>query len=524
MKWQRLYTGNATRHLEETTIEMGVPASALMETAGAGAADIIQKCFPNLIEAHIFTGKGNNGGDGWVVARYLASKGIHVVVYHPGKLADLTPDARAMADVVIKMAKAKSGCIQTRVYPTAVPKDVAEISDNRLNVNTLTQKNIPPNENLNTISPDQQSATIIIDALLGTGLTQDVRPDLARQIQLLNESNVPIVSLDVPTGFDATTGQIHGSAVRATHTIGLGTLKTGMYMDNASEYCGQRHLVNLGFVSDCLPERYLLQGSEQVDITHPVRAHKYASGVVYVIGGSPGMVGAAVIAAKAAWKSGCGAVHLMVPGSFVPLAEQLAPELIIISAQNSRAMWLQGADAEVLIAQIQRRPGTVLLGPGLGRNEHTASFVKAFLSNYNGQVVVDADALHYVKSSSVAGKLILTPHPGEWSSLIGDSDHSCWNRLDKSEQYAQQSGNTIVSKGYPTYVCSPDAKSWITAYDTRRFNRAGFGDVLAGSIAGNLSLTNDITMSCLKALVNGKLRFDKAHQEGNPFPEPQDLL
>jgi NAD(P)H-hydrate epimerase len=495
MKFQELYTSESSRKLDEHTISVGIPGAALMEAAGAGAAFHIRLLYPDLEHAYIFTGKGNNGGDGWVVGRYLACYGVRVQIIHTYSLDDLTPDAALHAKAVQNLAKIQPENIRIQPY----------------------------NEDFQPVT--QQG--VLIDALLGTGLTTDVRQDAARVIQSMNASELPIISMDVPSGLDATTGCELGTAVRATHTICFGAMKTGVYLEDGPSLSGECHLVPLGLINTPPgneTRRFLLDATEPLARTVNARRHKYESGVVYVAGGSPGMVGAAIMAGKAAWKTGCGAVFVLVPSRFIQLAEQLAPELIILARNGSSEDFLNAADADFLLEKLKQRAGTVLLGPGLGRNNDTQAFVQQFLANHEQSAVIDADALHYFPAINTQCTHILTPHPGELRSILGEDLQHSWNRLTKSEAFAQQSGNLIVSKGYPTMVCTSTAQSWITGYDTKRFNRAGFGDILSGSIAGNLSQTDDKTFSCLKSLIDGKLAYDKARQEGALFPEPSNLI
>lgn len=493
MNFPQLNSSESTRALDEQTMEDGVPGSALMEAAGAGAAGRILSLYPDVRCAIVLTGKGNNGGDGWVVARYLSNAGVHTEIRYVCPPEELKGDAAMHAKVAISMAGRENARLHIKPYE-------------------------------NGWTPPEDAGTIVIDALLGTGLSNPVREETAAVIRAINETGLQTVALDVPSGLNATTGKVEGTAVKARHTLVFGVLKTGLFLNDGPSHTGQHHLIPLGFTRENPSNRYLLEAVHIHCNAAVERRHKYDSGVVYVAGGSRGLTGAAVMAGKAAWKSGCGSVFVLVPDRYVEVVQTLAPELICISRAGSGDETLTPDDAAYLLERLAERPGAVLIGPGLGRSTEAQEFVRHFLSRYDKTAIVDADALYALNHVNLAASHILTPHPGELRAILNESVDDDWVRLTRSEQLAQQNGHTIVSKGYPTLVCTADEGSWITGYDTRSFNRAGFGDVLAGYLAGLYSTTNQITFSCLKALTDGKLSLDKARQEGIIFPEPSHLL
>ncbi|MCC5926590.1 MAG: NAD(P)H-hydrate dehydratase [Bacteroidetes bacterium] len=528
MKFQALHTRESSRYLDEQTITSGVPGTALMESAGAGAASHILRLYPDLQRAFVFTGKGSNGGDGWVVARYLASQGVevHICCIHP--ISEKTNTTEGISDNATKTIPAGEGTAPENIIPdNLLAKDAAVHA--RAVVNMINNGSHPITvESVHTMQPPKTTTNaVVVDALLGTGLSSEVRSDTASAIEFIHALQLPIISMDVPSGLDATTGQVHGIAIKATHTVCFGSLKTGLYVNKGPEHRGETHLVQLGFLNKGKPGnpfRYLLEETSAGESPLLKRKHKYDSGVVYVAGGSPGMIGAAVMAGKAAWKTGCGAVFLLVPAKFMQLAEQLAPELIILSREESGASYLNADDARYLSDKLAQRPGTVLAGPGLGRNDRTKAFILEFFENHAETSVIDADALHFITDLPLKAEHILTPHPGELRSLLNTDISDSWNRMHAAEIFAQHSGNTIVSKGYPTVVCTPQSETWITGYDTRIFNRAGFGDVLSGATAGWLSQTKNISYSCLKSLTDGKLAINRARREGIAHPEPSDII
>ncbi|KPP96147.1 MAG: ADP-dependent NAD(P)H-hydrate dehydratase [Bacteroidetes bacterium HLUCCA01] len=526
-----VFSGDDSRAIDAETIHRGVPSTALMEMAGAAAASRIAALFPLLQEASIYCGKGNNGGDGWVIARHLHAMGVRVAVYAPQDLSACSDDARVNAVVLQKLATMHPDDIQIHGYPVATA--VSEDSD----VAARSSLTDPFADASHDVS---MAPSIIIDALLGTGITDEVRSPYREVVACINAGGLPVVAVDVPSGIDANTGAICGIAVQANHTICLGTLKTGCFLGDGPAHSGYVHRLPLGFrvnerrqnkvllipgVTGTLPATVqpAMHTDESITARILQRRHKYETGLTWVVGGSDGLLGAAVVAGKAAWKTGCGAVILYVPAGLVQAAEVLAPELVIRGTSRAGTLNFGPEDIADFRRQFENRPGTLLLGPGIGRTSGTAEFARSLLNTHKQTAVVDADALH-VFDPNVPARHILTPHPGEWQVLTGQSAGSDWNRLEVSRAYAAQYGHTVLSKGYPSLICSPGTPPLITGYDTRRFTRAGFGDVLAGKIAGLYSQTNDVRYSCVAALIDGKLGFDSARANGTIHPEPADVL
>lgn len=525
------FTGDDSRAIDTQTIHMGVPSTALMELAGSAAASRIVSVYPRLNEAFIYCGKGNNGGDGWVIARHLHGMGIRVTVYAPQDMNTYSDDARGNAEILQKLASIHLQDIRIQHYPT-VDSGAPDTSE-------ATRKSL--NDPFAGSETDvSEASSIIIDALLGTGINDEVRSPYREAIQRINSSTLPVVSVDVPSGIDANTGQICGTAVQADQTLCLGTLKTGCFLGDGPSHCGSIHRLPLGFIVDEKKQNTFLiipgvtgrqprtvqpnmHTDDRVTARILQRRHKYETGLTWVVGGSDGLLGAAVMAGKAAWKTGCGAVILYVPAGLVQAAEVLAPELVIRGTSRAGSLNFGPEDIGDFRRQFDNRPGTLIIGPGMGRTPASIDFARSLLSGHERTAIVDADAIHAF-DPSVSTRHILTPHPGEWQVLTGQQAGSDWNRLQISRAYASQYGHTVLSKGNPTLVCTADFPPLVTGYDTRRFTRAGFGDVLAGKIAGLFSQTNDVIYSCATALNDGKLRFDAARTFGTIHPEPTDLL
>jgi len=345
---------------------------------------------------------------------------------------------------------------------------------------------------------------IIVDALFGVGLSRDLDADTCALVARVNASGREVWSLDVPSGLDATNGLVRGAVVRANHTVAMGCYKSGYFSGVGTDVCGELHLLPLGFPPEALE-------TTQVDVffaddaTTPVvrsGAHKYENGVVHVIGGSSGMSGALVMATNAAWRAGCGAVIAHMPQGLLPRVDASLIQQVKVGHGHDSDTHFTPEHVDSVRKFIDAKPGVVLIGPGLGSHPATREFVRAMISDSSKRWVIDADALGAIQDGSFTDA-VLTPHSGELSKMTG-RDVGLWtDRLDAARQLASSSGATVVSKGQPTAVIRPDGLARITGYDTKRFARMGYGDVLAGTIAAFRSFGMDATDASIHALLTG---------------------
>ena len=542
---QLLLDAPAARKLDELIIsEMGLSGDTLMELAGAKSADLILKLYPNLSKTVCICGKGNNGGDGLVVARHLLNHGIAITVImtHPGQ------ELRKAASINLeRFQKAMAGYQSTNSFMTD-SDGASEIifADESLDWNkylaagSKTQKYPSgkiynesyagfPIEEPNLTNPDYSADNIIIDAIFGTGLSSAIRGGVLLACEAMNRSRLPIVSLDIASGLNATDGTVSGAAIVADHTFCMGYHKIGCYLSEGPFFTGRPHRIDLGF-----PE-FLIEGDKNWLITRELteqlpqnpsgRLHKYASGVVHVIGGSRGLSGAVLLAAMAAWKSGCGAVFVHVPEALATSFGCVNPQLIICGYGNQDDAHFSEGHIPKLLDNLNKRPGTVLLGPGLGLDAQTTHFVRSLMQSINCNMVVDADGIKLMQPDvEYDGELILTPHPGELNYITDQKFECAASRLKVVKSLATNRHQTIVSKGNPSFVVNKDGMGWVTGYDTRRFARAGFGDVLSGRIAGNWSQGSSAELSCINALWHGKSRYDAIASDRQVTPDPLDCL
>ena len=455
---------------DASAIAAGIPSRALMQRAGAAAAAEIAARFSGEMERGVVvvTGPGNNGGDGWVIARALRAVGIRVRVVEAA--AAHTPDAMAERALAIE---------------AGVPFD-AELD-----------------------ALIGASEPLFIDALLGTGLASNepLRDHVAKAIAALmghQQRGARIVAIDVPTGLDATTGA-HAGAPRCALTLTFGTMKRGITV--ARDICGDVVLLDIGLgIHARNASTSRLATPAWFRATLPLisaDAHKGTRRKLAIIGGAPGMVGAVILAARAALRSGAGMVKCAVaPASLLALQEAEPPALSTV--------W--PSDDASFEEQIASWADTILIGPGLGR-ERAREIVERALRVFSGPVVLDADALNaFAGDVDALGALIgrrealLTPHPAEFARLVErDVDDVLHERFDAPLVLASRIKATVLFKGVPTIVASPTGESTIVAEGTPILATGGSGDMLGGIAATLLAQTNDASLAgALAAFAHGR--------------------
>ena len=448
---------------DRRAIDGGIPARALMQRAGAAAASEIALRFPRGIRrgVAIHAGPGNNGGDGWVVAGALAAAGIPVRIRQVGELR--TEEARAERAQVVD------------TLPAGEPHGGEEI---------------------------------IVDALLGTGSSGPPRGAIGAAIGEMMQrraTGARIVSLDIPSGLDATTGSTEGGVV-ADMTLTFGTIKRGQLIARAQ--CGRLVVLDIGLGAHAAggdaPE--LIGPAWARERVPPIHAdaHKGVRRKLAIVGGGEGMAGAAMLAGRAAMRSGIGIVRLVVAKANVPVVQSAAFEALGLPWPDS--------DDEAEEALVKWGHG-VLLGPGLGKYPHTRMLAERVLRVWRGPIVVDADALNVFEGDATAlGDLLrgrpalVTPHPAEFARLAGCSpDDVLENRFEIGASLARTLGCTVLLKGVPTIITDERGRTVVSASGTPVLAAAGSGDVLAGIVATLLTQMEDaFTAAGCAAVVHGR--------------------
>ncbi|WP_158278630.1 NAD(P)H-hydrate dehydratase [Rhodohalobacter mucosus] len=495
----KLFTVAQSREADRFTIdEFGIDGFTLMEQAASGAAEIIRKEAGISKKGLFICGKGNNGGDALAAARYLSEQSGHSIhVWMCMGSENLSADAEKNLKLIHKLIGYQS------------------------NITILDSS--PFND------PEENNYDYIVDGIFGSGLTDDVREPVAGIIEKINDSGLPVFAMDIPSGLDADSGLIRGVCVQGSHTITFGTVKIGFYLNGSDKVTGQVHLVPLPF-----PEYGMTYDSvlinNRLESTIPAidrkAEHKYDDGVVHIIAGSKGLTGAAIMAAKSAWKSGAGAVILYTTENLLQIYEKNLPQIIKKTVGNPSDDQFKPGHAEEILSSVLSKPGVVLAGPGMGTDSETRKFLTELLERYSGPLILDADALAGFDelkdiSSEQKKNWILTPHIGEAVNYLGmvfDKENDS-ERLAAAVKFSEKFECSIVLKGNPTFLIHYGNKKYITGYDTSPFTRAGFGDVLSGTISANLGITHNIPVSVVQALLSGHQKYNQLAEDDVFGPE-----
>ena len=444
------------RDIEGQIFDRGMPVAALMEKAAGLCFKNITDLYPPSKVSHVgvIVGPGHNGGDALVIARELSLVGYRVKVYRPiTKLKELT---------------------------ASHAKYVASLD-------------IPFSEEIDTLEECQ----LIIDGLFGFGLTRPLEGKIAEAVNKLNSWCKTVVSIDLPSGINTDTGEVLGTAVRATHTLCLGLWKRAFFQDEALEYMGKAIKIDFGITKadikavireDNLVQQITPQLARQfLPLPRPLVTHKYRQGSLLLICGSRRYGGAAILNALGARASGVGMLSVAVPESLRQLVISQLPEALVISCPETPS----GAiDSLPLSDEELAKFDTI--GGGSGITPDARPIVERIL-NCNCPLVLDADALNIVSQltsnniqdtlHTTAGIRIMTPHLGEFKRLFPDIEHP-ENRLEIAQQAAHNSNAIVLLKGAKTIIAHPDSSVWIVPESTPALARGGSGDVLTGLISG----------------------------------------
>ncbi len=450
------------RAVDRWAIEQrGVPSLDLMERAGAGVARTVERLAPDG-PVTVVCGMGNNGGDGLVVARLLRHAGRQVTVLFAGSSVKLTGDA------LVNLERLPG-------------EDPLELAAGR--------------EMLG-------AASVVVDALLGTGFAGEPRHAIADAIQAIESCPAPVVSVDVPSGVDASTGVVSGSAIHAAATVTFHAAKPGLWIHPGKAYAGEIEVLDIGIPRGALVDADIGLIARTVFSLLPRRtagSTKFSSGHVLVTGGSRGMTGAPRMAALGAMRAGAGYVTACVPASLQTILASGGPPELMTRGLPDDSGGLTPAGVEVVL-EASRRGGALALGPGLGRGEHAIAFARALASRAQVPLVLDADGLNAHADSGVHGGghlddlarrdalTVLTPHPGELARLLDtDTAHIAHERLAHARQAAERARAVVVLKGDDTLVADPSGLVAVSAGDSPALATAGTGDVLCGVIAALLA-------------------------------------
>lgn len=492
-----LFDTDLSQKIDQRTInEMGIDGFTLMEVAGSSAAKKMIE-FHELSHGVFLCGKGNNAGDALVVARYMMQHNITATVIFLGGTNDLSSDTQKNLELLKKF----DGNNKLTIY---------ERWENFQSTNSF---------------------DFIVDGMLGTGLDSNLRGDYIDAVNWANKQSHPIFAMDIPTGINGNTGQVMGTAIEAHTTYTFGGRKQGLYLNQGPECSGQVVYCELPFPNKFKDSSntFLLDDEWCTPNPPTLGRHKYESGVLYIIAGSEGLTGAAIMAAQSAWAEGLGAIILICPRGILPIYEQTLPSIIKKSVGSRNDYFFTDNHTEQVASILSEKEGVLLIGPGLGRNKSTATFTGNLLTQNNYPTVIDADGLWSLSqleewAPPKVTPWILTPHPGELSRLVGSDTDIEQNRLEVVREYAQKMNVTVLSKGMPGIVGTPSGKCYLTNYNTHYFARAGSGDVLAGKVSAYLALEYATDKSCCLGLLNGQKKLEQFLKYHSGLPEPKDFI
>ena len=476
----KVVTAKEMRQLDQETIRAGIPGRILMERAGTGAFQEIQAFIANVSSRHVkriivLTGKGNNGGDGYVIARLLAENtNFDVSIHSVCSVECLKGDAFTNA---------------VRLPDRVRVKEVNEISTNAF-----------------------EEGTIVIDCLLGTGISGSVKKPYATMIQQINDSGLPVISIDVPSGINADNGNVENVAIHADLTITIGLPKIGLFTGEGMEYSGQLRLVEIGIPEERIEEinspfsAVFRQDVRGFYKRLPKNIHKARLGKVLIVGGSEKFPGAPLLAGYGALRAGGGLVTVAYPRSIAPIIHSKENALILQPVDDQGLGYHKTQEPEVATNLISDKD-VVVVGPGLARKVESMELVRQLLLTEK-PLVVDADGLYvFTHHQSILprkkGVTILTPHAGEMKRLITALDQDqllSTDRITQAKTIAMKLGTFVVLKGPATVVASPRGTVSINASGSPALATGGTGDVLAGMIATYICQFQD-TMSALTSAV-----------------------
>jgi len=489
----RAVSGKQMRKIEDSATEnIGIPTLLLMENAAIRLAEHClaylnaqstkqrtAKIKPKVI---ILAGIGGNGGDGLALARHLYLNDVDVRIVVAGDISSIQGDSYVNLNIVRNMG--------------------------------LTIHSIPSSESMmNNIPYMIESSDLVVDALFGAGLNRQIAGNYKSIVDTINNCSSYVISVDVPSGICADTGQVLGSSVKADLTVTLGFPKIGIMLHPGASYAGEINIADISLpnLSTNDPETSIYTDKEIPAIipTRPPRSNKGSFGRVFAFVGSSGMPGAAVLSATAAYKAGAGYVYAcVIPPVAQVLQNNLKETVTYIVPEYDGYYCKESFDA---IADDLNKSDVIMIGPGIGHKPHISEFVFRLIETAESSLVIDADALNAVSEDvNILKKLkapcVITPHPGEMSRLTGLSISNILNNtIQTANDFSHEYGVITLLKDARTIVADPNGQNYINVSGSSALAKAGSGDVLTGIIASFIAQGLDpFTAAKLGAYVHGK--------------------
>ncbi|MFT5694752.1 MAG: hydroxyethylthiazole kinase-like uncharacterized protein yjeF [Myxococcota bacterium] len=472
------------RALDRFTIEeIGCPGDVLMESAGRAVAErVLAKCHaakrPST-RVIVVCGAGNNGGDGFVVARHLHQAGIDVVAVLLSAVDDLSEDAAR-------------------------------------NYHRIAKLKVATTEELDVIA----DGTIVVDAMFGTGLSRDIDGAAAKAVIEVNRAGANgahVIAVDLPSGLCADTGQVLGCAVRANETVAIGLPKTGLCLEPGREHAGVISIARIGIVDetpDTKPKGFVWtrEGAAAALPARPASGHKGTFGHVLLVAGARGKTGAAHLAAMGATRAGAGLVTVACPAGVSEILEIKTTEAMTVAVADTEDNSFASGSISQLLALANERD-VVAVGPGVGLHDETINLTHELARRVEKPLVIDADGLNAFSSDAGEASIlkarahptVLTPHPGEAARLLGTATHAInRDRVGAARSLARTTGSVVILKGAGTVIAAPEGYYAINPTGGPALAAGGSGDVLTGLVAAFIAQgLNVFNASVLGAWLHG---------------------
>ncbi len=478
----RVLNAAQMREADRRTIEeIGIASLVLMENAGRQVVAAMEAVHGDLQEHQVavLCGRGNNGGDGFVVARTLLQRGVDVSVFVIGSsIADVRGDARINLEILGRLGLSTVEVADSQAWEL----HFSEISD----------------------------STLIVDAMFGTGLNAPLTGLLETVVADVNGSGIPVVAIDLPSGLSADSHEPIGDSIVAGTTVTLGAPKLSLVLPPAETRAGDIVIADIGIPQDIIesvdgPRVELLTRTATRAMLEPrnPETHKGDYGRVLLVAGSRGKTGAAHLAAMGALRAGAGLVTVATPSNCLSIVASMGSEYMTEPLDENP----DGLDPDSVEALLETSCDVMVIGPGLGQGSGTRSFIHALVDRATVPLVVDADGLNAFagQPERLAGRegrdVIITPHPGEMARLVGTSIEEVQaNRLEVARTFASTHHVYVVLKGHRTLIATPDGTVFINPTGNPGMATGGTGDVLAGMIGATLAQLLDAEVACKLAV------------------------
>jgi len=477
----RVLNAAQMREADRLTIEeIGIPSLVLMENAGRQVVAAIESVHGELLEGRVavLCGRGNNGGDGFVVARTLIQRGVDVAVFLFGLVSDVRGDARVNLEILGRLGLT-----------------IVEVADSQA---------------WELHSSELGHCTLIVDAIFGTGLNAPLTGLLETVVADVNAAGLPIVAVDLPSGLSADSHEPIGDSIEAGMTVTLAAPKLSLVLPPAETRAGDIVIADIGIPGHVIEqldgarvELMTRSGMRELITPRAPDSHKGDYGHVLVIAGSRGKTGAAHLSGVGALRSGAGLVTVATPRCCQQTVAVMAPEYMTEAIDETA----DGLDPAAVDRVLELGRDVIAIGPGLGRAKNTAEFIRTLFDRATTPLIVDADALNAFSSDPdrLRGRegrdVIITPHPGEMARLVGMStDEVQASRLEIARNFAVSQHVYVILKGHRTLIATPDEKVFINPTGNAGMATGGTGDVLTGMIGAWLAQLLDAEAACKLAV------------------------